>query len=222
MTRSRARGATQVTLKGSFNPDTRMPIKVYTAAGYVFANAGNPYCSTEINVHPISTFGSILNTRNELLFGANTDTKSPYINVAVKSVKYKIHIANLDTFSKTINFLPISNASRSALGTNYSKDLSVFKDMVTTFQLVKNGVTGSDLDLEITVEPWKVEGYKSFDLYFSAGYDSTIGALGSAYTNLHIQQFANDATSNITGGCTMHTIAEFDLVGLQNNVRITT
>lgn len=154
---------------------------------------------------------------------ANTSTTyGNYKYLIIRRVRYKITVENLDTFAKIINFLGIPYQATSGLGANYPTSLdNRFNNK--SFVVKPKGETGATRTFIVILEPWKIEGFRSFaDYAASTFYWQQPAVRGAQYTNLYSQQCAIDFASNLTNGADLYYQAEFDVMGIQQNVVLNT
>jgi hypothetical protein len=234
MTRRRARNATQgMQLKsittstiGRSLGDFAMMLVIKSKSHYTQLKAVLPYAGGEATIHPNYSLpsGSGIDSTNLLgsiiATGANTGL---YKNFIIKKATYTLRCENLDSIGKLLNILAIPYNSAGALGADVQSSLTVKKiGLVVSKFFNKAGVTGDIAVVKFTVEPWRIEGFSSFELYAANnGYWCTAALRGSTYTNLYVQQEAVDGVSALATGMDVQYVADFEVKAITPNVVLT-
>jgi hypothetical protein len=217
MTRRRARNGTQRIPK-AFTPDFNNLIVTRSSGFYQFAHAVTAFFGQVTTVHPVYQVAntSVLDQKFTTFVGSSTSNIN--IKFTIKKVKYKFYFDNLNGIAIRINITPISSYGSSGIGANSLICLDIHK-FTKSLILSKAGVTGSVKSIEITIEPWKIEGFKSYAHFQSnSQWWQTIGAVGTQYTSMYIQGYTSDTSSSPTTGVNCTCTAEFLLDTIQPNM----
>jgi len=234
MTRRRARKTTQGMSIKTINCNTitkglgdfSMMVDIISKSHFTQLKAGFPYAGAESTIHPNYSLpsGSGIDSTNLLgsviATGANTGL---YKNFVIKKATYTLRCENLDTLGKLLNIMAIPYNVAGSLGSDVQSSLSVKKIGLLVSQLFnKAGVTGDLKVIKFSVEPWRIEGFSSFELYASqSSYWNTASLRGSNYTNLYFQQESIDDAAALANGMDVQYTAVFEVKAITPNVLLT-
>jgi len=184
-----------------------------------------PTAGAEAKIHPAlglpaNASSSWTQFLSSLVKTAGSGTTGFYRSLIIRKVKITVVLQNLDAIAKIMNFVPIPYASSGSLGANYAQNLMAYRLLkLFTIVLAKAGVTGDTKKLTLVLEPWKIEGFESYDTYASnSAYYAPETGVGSNFTSLYCQQFSIDGTTNCATGVIYNGTMDFEVeLRNQNN-----
>jgi len=224
MTRSRAgrKGKnTQENSSASSIPDAFLIRFAHIRSVYTTTlhSSSLPRTYNEWKIHPNYGFpdnGSI-NSSYGLNSLIGSSTTGLYISQKIRKVKVTIDIQNLDTLAKTVAILPIPYASTGVSVTNILMDNPHAK----TWFLAPKGSGGDTKRLTFVVEPYKIEGLKSFDIYSAIqNYWCTNTTVGAQYSVVGFGVQSIDDSTSLTNGVSLTTVVESWSEVSQNNQKL--
>jgi hypothetical protein len=217
MTRRRARRGTSK-IPHEFFPKFNNLIITRSSGNYQFVHGVTAFFGQVTTIHPVYQVSntSPLDQKGTILIG--TGVNNLYTKFTIRKVKYKFYFDNLNGIAIRINIIPVSSYGSSGIGANSIICLDIHK-FCKSLILSKATVTGSVKSIELTVEPWKVEGFKDYKTFQGNNqWWQNIGSVGTQYTSLYIQGYTSDLISSPSTGVNCTCTAEFYLDAVQPNL----
>jgi hypothetical protein len=160
----------------------------------------------------------VLDQKFTTFFG--TSTSNVLTKFTIRKARYKLTFDNLNGIAIKINVVPVSSYGSGTIGANSIIALDIHK-FCRSLMLAKAGVTGSVKTIIVDFEPWKIEGFSSYELFrANSQWWQNIGSVGTQYTSFYVQGYTSDVSSSPTTGVNCTCTAEFTLDGVQPNLAI--